>query len=374
MITGYGVVTRAGAGVAAAWELVASAAGAGEVWSPDDGDGFLCAAVPGTYRPNPAIPRNLAHFLDRGSVIALDAALQALEHAGLGAGAGDARRFGVAEGLAYRAPGQPALFVPYGQLVGRALGIRGPLLSLGGHEASGMAAIIAAATLVRQGRADVVIAGAAQGLQRPLLEHALGAGFATRTGGRPFDEAHDGYVPAEGAAYLVIESETHAMERGATARARIAGAAEVFDPAAEPLELSGAPEVGRAQQAALADAGYLQNQVDLVVAAADGRQTSDFADGYALRRTFGRHAYFAGVTTAAGSLGFSLAASGPLSVVLALEAISRQRSFPIAGFEKAEKDLDLAYVREAKAERIDTVLVTSMGLGGTNCALILERA
>ena len=70
----------------------------------------------------------------------------------------------------------------------------------------------------------------------------------------------------------------------------------------------------------------------------------------------------------------SLAASGPLSVALALEAMFRQQSFPLAGFTNPESDLELAYVREAKSERIDTVLVTSMGLGGTNCALLLERA
>lgn len=360
--------------MAPAWEALAASQAAGSEWSPDDADpAFFSAPVPEEYRPHAGIPRNLTHFLDRGSVLALDAALQAIDHAGLGAGAGDSRRFAVADGLPYRAPGQPAIFVPYGHLVARALGVRGPVSVHGGAETSGMAAILAAVSLVTEGHADVVIAGAAQGLQRPLLEHLSAQQFAANQAARPFDAGHAGFVPAEGAAYLVIEDAEHAAARQSTPLARIVGTGSVFDSATEPLELPGAPEAGRALQAALGDAGYLQNQVDLVVSCADGRPNADFAEGYALKRTFGRHALFAGVTTVAASLGFTLAASGPLSVALAVEAIQRQQSFPIAGCETAEEDLDLAYVKEARAESLQTVLVTSIGVGGSCTAVVLNR-
>jgi len=366
-------VTRCGSGAAPAWDALEAAAAAGADWSPDDGSPRFCASVPDDYRPNPGIPRNLAHFLDRAAIIALDAALQAIEHAGLGAGAGDARRFAVVDGLPYRAPGQPALFAPYGHLVARALGVRGSVSIVGGHEAGALSAVATATRLLASGAADVVIAGGAQGLQRPLLDHVFEQNFASDAPARPFDAAHKGYVVAEGAAYMVVEREAHARERGARPLAHIAGIGELFDSAVEPLELSGAPEAGRAMQEALAHAGYVQNQVDLVVSCADGRPLSDFAEGYGLQRTFGRHAYFAGVTTVAGALGFSLGASGGVSLVAALEAMQRQRSFPVAGFETAEKDVELNYVRAAKDERLDTVLVTSLGLGGTDVSLLLER-
>lgn len=313
------------------------------------------------------------HFLDRGSLIALDAALQAVASAGLEAGSGDARRFGVCDGLPYRAPGQPNVFVPYGQLVARALGTRGPVTSVAGAEASGMSAVAAAVRIVERGEADVVVAGAGQALQRPLADHLRAQGFATRTGAKPFDANPSGYVMAEGAAYLVIEDEAHARERGATAAARIAGAGHTFDTEAEPLALSDATEAGRAMQAALGDAGYLQNQVDLFVAPANGYGAGDFAAGMAAMRTFGRHAYYAGVTTVAGSLGFSLAASGPLSLVFALEAMRRGETFPIAGLESPERGLELAFVRETKTEKVACVLVTSAGAGGTNVAVLLQR-
>lgn len=313
------------------------------------------------------------HFLDRGSLIALDAALQALEAAGMGAGAGDARRFAVADGLPYRAPGQPTLFVPYGHAIARVLGVRGPVASVAGAEASGMAAIIAAARMIARNEADAVVAGAAQALQTPLLEHLRAQGFATRSAPQPFDDNRTGFVPTEAAAYVVLESAAHARTRGATVLATIAGIAEIFDATAEPLETSNPPEAGRSMQAALGDAGYLQNQIDLLVSCADGRSALDHADGVGAMRTFGRHAYYAGVTTVAGALGFALAASGPLSIAMAIEAMSRQRAFPIAGLETPEQGLELAFVRQARQEKLDCVLVTSLGLGGTNAAAVLAR-
>jgi 3-oxoacyl-(acyl-carrier-protein) synthase len=360
--------------MAVAWEALEAGHRPGRQWQPEGAEReFFAAPLPEEYRRNPGIPQNLSHFLDRGSLIALDAALRALESAGLGAGAGDARRFAVADGLALRAPGQPALFVPYGHLVGRVLGVRGPALECDGGDASGLAAIAAAARLIATNRADVVIAGAAQALQSPLLAFLDEQGFSSSAAARPFDADHAGMVPAEGAAYFVIEAEETALARGASAVARIAGMGEIFDPGAEPLTVSEAPEAGRTIQAALGDAGYLQNQVDLVVSCADGRPAVDLAEGDGLRRTFGRHAYYAAVTAPAGALGYTLAAGGPLALAAALEAIRHQRVPPIAGLEAPLKELELAYVRAPRDERVETVLVTSLGLGGANVAVLLQK-
>jgi 3-oxoacyl-(acyl-carrier-protein) synthase len=374
VVTGVGVVSTRGSGVDPFWGAIAAGEPAGRMWTPDDSErSFLAAALPDDYRAHPEIPRNLAHFLDRGSLLALDAALQAIAAAGLGTGAGDSRRFGLTDGLAYRAPGQPTLFVPYGQLVARALGVRGPVTCTGGNESAGMTAIATAVNMVHRNQVDVVVAGAAQALQSNVLEQLRSQGMSTMDLARPFDERHTGMMPAEGAAYIVIEDEGTARERGATILANIAGVGEVFDPGVEPLDVSDAPDAGRAMQAALADASFLQNQVDLIVSCADGRERIDFAEGYGIKRTFGRHAYYAGVTTAAASAGHALGASGPLSVALALEAMRQQQAPPIAGFEQHEEDLDLAYIRELRAEHIDCVLVTSLGMGGTNVSLVLQK-
>lgn len=322
------------------------------------------------FRPHAGIPRNVVHFLDRGSLLALDAVLRALDSAGLGQGAGDARRFAVVDGLPYRAPGQSAMFVPYGHLVARTLGVRGAVVTVAGAEASGMLALTTAARLIARGEADVVIVGAAQALQRPLLEH-LRAVSAERA--LPFDREHAGLVAAEGAAFLVLESESHARERGAPIRARVAGAAEIFDPAAEPTALPGANEAGRLLQAVLGAAGYLQNQVDLFVSCADGRPAMDVADGFGALRTFGRHAYYADVTALAGSLGQMLAAGGPAAVALAAEGMARGEVWPVAGLATPVEGLELSFVRERKAVALDCVLVTSLGTGGVGAGVLLTR-
>lgn len=368
------MVTTHGSGLAVGWDALVGAQPAGRDWSPDGEFGdFFAAPIGEDYRPHEDIPRNLAHFMDRGSLIAVDAALQAVASAGLSAGAGDSRRFAVADGLPYRAPGQATLFVPYGHVIARVLGTRGPAVTEGGVEASGLAAIATAARLIARNDADIVIAGGAQALQRPLLDHLRAQGFSGRSAAKPFDIAHGGMVPAEGAAYLVIEAEGHARERGAAILGRIAGVGQIFDSTAEPLVTSDSAEAGRAMQAALGDAGYLQNQVDLHLSSADGRPGVDFGEGYGAKRTFGRHAYYAAVSAIAGALGNALGASGALSLAFALEAFQRQQVFPIAGFENPETDMELAYVRTARAEKLDCILVTSLGVGGTNVGIVLSR-
>ncbi len=368
VVTGLGV-TAAAAGGGSAWEaLLAGRPAAGRCAPGDEGEPLPGIGFDEGFRPHPGIPRNVVHFLDRGSLLALDAALRALESAGLGAGAGDARRFGIADGLPYRAPGQGAMFAPYGHLVARVLGVRGPVVTVGGAEASGMAALAAAVRLVARGEADVVIAGAAQALQRPLLEH-LRAASAEEA--RPFDRDHAGMVAAEGAAFLVVEAEAHARARGARILAQVAGTAEVFDPAAEPTALADGHEAGRLMQAVLASAGFLQNQVDAWFSCADGRPGLDVAEGLGAAQTFGRHAYYMDVTAPAGALGQMLAASGPAAVAAAIEAMAAGEVPPVAGLRTPIEGMELSFVRERKRAKLDCVLVTSLGTGGLGAGVLL---
>src|SRR5690606_8382982 len=130
--------------------------------------------------------------------------------------------------------------------------------------------------------------------------------------------------------------------------AHLAGVGHTFDSTAEPLESSDSREAGRAQQMALGNAGYVQNQVDHVVSCADGRHAVNAAESTGLMRTFGRHAYYANVTSVAGSLGNALAASGPLSLAYALEAIRRQQVLPLTGFTTPMAGVELTYTSEVK--------------------------
>ena len=334
---------------------------------------YRVGQVPGDYSPHPRIPRTLVGALDAGSLFALDAALQAIDAAGLGTGSGDARRFAVVDGLAYRAPGQSALFVGYGQSIARVLGVRGPVLEIGGAEASGAAAVVEGARIVASGEADVAIAGAAQAIQGQILAHLAELGLSSSGPARPFDRSHDGCLPAEGAAYLVLEAEDHARARSCEPTIFVESATQSFDPGTEPLDTPRPEAAGRAQQDALARAGVAQNQIDLIVSCADGRPSVDFSDAYGIRRTFGDHAGYVPVTTPAGAVGHTLAASAPLAIVVAAQTLERQMVVPIAGLVEAEPDLDLSYAREASGAALERAMVTSLGLGGTCAAFVLRR-
>ena len=96
VITGCGIVTAAGSGVQVAWDALRSAQSLGRVLdSTEESPSFQGALLPSNYRPSPEIPKNVVHFLDRPSMIALDATFQALKEANLSSGSGDARRFAI---------------------------------------------------------------------------------------------------------------------------------------------------------------------------------------------------------------------------------------------------------------------------------------
>ena len=90
-------------------------------------------------------------------------------------------------------------------------------------------------------------------------------------------------------------------------------------------------------------------------------------------RTFGRHAYYATVTAVAGTFGQTFAASGLLGLAIALEEMRLGEVLPIAGLKNPIEGADLAFVREHRPENLDCVLVSSLGLGGTAIACVLQR-
>ena len=374
VITGCGLVTAAGSGLQRAWTALKSGQSlertlAGTEESPS----FRGALLPDDYKPNQEIPKNIVHFLDRPSMMALDATFQALKESNLSSGVGDARRFGICDGLAYRAPGQPVLFSPYGQLIGNVLGVRGPVASNTGNEASGLAAFSAAARFLQTDSVDVVIVTATQTLQPAIVAHLAEQNALASTSSVPFEKNSTGCIPGEAAVSIILEKEDFAEARGAIVKAKVAGLGEVFDPTVEPLQIPSSNEAGHSIQEALGNAGYIQNQVDHIVASADGRSDRDFAEADGLMRTFGRHAYYATVTAVAGALGQTFAASGLLGVAIALEEMRLGEVLPIAGLKTPIEGADLAFVREHRPENLDCVLVSSLGLGGTAVACVLQR-
>jgi 3-oxoacyl-[acyl-carrier-protein] synthase II len=243
--------------------------------------------------------------------------------------------------------------------------------------ASGAEAIAMGLDLIRSGRADVVVCGGAEAVIHPLPMAAFAAMRALSSrhdapaaASRPFDKQRDGFVLGEGAAVLVLESESYAVARGASRYAVVAGAGMANDAhhiAAPDPDGTGA---ARAMSAALADAGLTTADVTHVNAHATSTPAGDIAEVNALRRVFGNAADRIAVTATKSCTGHLLGAAGALEAAVTCLAL-RDRVVPaIRNLDDPDDEAALDLVRMSPRELSGgAALSNSFGFGGHDVAL-----
>ena len=258
----------------------------------------------------------------------------------------------------------------------RMLGLRGPSGSCGTACAAGTDAIGMAVSAIRDGRADVMLAGGAEAPLSPVVVAGyLQAGALTRStdtgsASRPFDAHRDGFVMGEGAGVLVLENRDHALARGATILAEIAGygsscdAAHLTDP--DPDGTGAA----RAITAALADAGLAPADIGYVNAHATSTPAGDVAEAAALTR-----AGLAGAPVSAtkASHGHGLGAAGGMEAVATVLAIHRGVLPHTRSLADPDPAIILDHVTEPRTVSVDAAISNSFGFGGHNATLVLAR-
>ena len=257
------------------------------------------------------------------------------------------------------------------------LGLGGPCLTISEMEASGLAAIATAADLVRSGACDVVVAGGAdewvgeydRAWARLRLTHR---GDPDAFPG-PFGRGRRGFVPGEGAYFVIVESLESAARRGAMAWAEVAG--EGMTHAAGPAH--GWPsEPGAMAEAiglALSRARLRPEEVGYVAAAANGSRALDALEARAIRHAFGRAARRVPVTSVKGTVGESGCASA-CAVLVAARSIRDGIVPPVAGLADPDPDLGLnLVVGEARRGPVSSVLIDALGTGGSCAAVVLSR-
>lgn len=239
----------------------------------------------------------------------------------------------------------------------------------------GLQAIGEAAWALVEGKADVLIAGASDSALNVL--HFTGFGrlraLTSRMGSdavRPFDAAHDGFAPGEGAAFFVLETEAHARARGAKVLARVAGYGDGCG--AHALSAGDLGVITSACRRTLDRAGWSAEAVDLIYAHGNGTPVYDRREAEAFRAVFGNRT--PPVTTNKAQLGHPIAAGGPLSVACAIEAGRRGQIAAVPGVETldsacAHLDVVLGATRERPVKR---ALVHAAGLGAQTTFLALE--
>jgi 3-oxoacyl-[acyl-carrier-protein] synthase II len=407
-ITGIGVITPVGTGVAAFREGLRAARSPVRRIDRFDPSPFRSqvAAQVDDFDPLAWMPPKTARQLDRFSQFGLVAGQLALTDGAMRPGedgAASPERIGIylgsalggiayaeeqherymAKGIRQVAPNL-ALAVFGGAApanLGIALDVRGPILSTANSCASGAVAIGEALGAIRAGEIDAAIAG---GVEIPLSSLAFGAFDIIRAlssgsnddpshACRPFDARRDGFVMGEGAALLVLESDEVVRARGAEPYAEVMGYGATSDAFHMVQPRADGREAARAATIALTGARVGADEIDYVSAHASSTPLGDIAEARAIALALGERASSVPVSGTKALYGHPLGASGAIEAAICALAI--RDGWAPASVNLSEPDPDVAAIlpcllREGREGEYRRVLSTSFGFGGLNAALV----
>jgi 3-oxoacyl-[acyl-carrier-protein] synthase II len=405
VITGAGLVSPLGNDVPSFWNaLLQGASGISKVDAWDTS--VMKTSLAGVVREFDAdarFGRKEARRMDRFCQFALAAAEDAIQDAGLKLDQVNKERMGVyvgsgiggistlmeqAEVLRTRGVSRVSpLLVPMmisnmaAAMISIRTGAEGPTLSPVTACSIGNTAIGEAFRLIRAGGADVILAG---GAEAAISEISMaGFGNATALSGwdgdparasRPFDAGRDGFVMAEGAGILVLESLSHAQKRGAQIYAEVTGygaTSDAYHVVASHPEGKGAY---LAMKLALQEAGVEPANVDVISAHATSTQVGDRSEVAAIKRLFGEEAYRIPVTANKSMIGHMFGAAGGVEAIALVQMIRDGRIPPTINQETADPECDLDFVpNEARRKDVRIGISNSFGFGGHNAVIVLEK-
>lgn len=244
--------------------------------------------------------------------------------------------------------------------------------------ASSTEALVNAYDHLQQGLADVVIAGGTEAVIHPMPIASFAAMQALskrndspQTASRPFDVSRDGFVLGEGAGTLVLETEEHALARGAKIYAELAGGSVTSDSYHITAPDPEGSAAARAMLAAIAQAGAVPTDVDHVNAHATSTPVGDIAEYNSLKRVFGDHLKNIPVSATKAATGHLLGGTGALEAIFTLLALHERVAPPTINLTEQDPAIDLDVVTTARALRDGPLLAisNSFGFGGHNAVV-----
>ena len=401
VVAGMGTTNPVGGDVATTWDaLVKGQSGVRHL--DDDWVAEAPVKIGGriAVEPSEVLERVKARRLDRSSQFAMVAAMEAWAQSGLQDADIDHDRLGVA--MASGIGGVTTLLSNYDTLLEKGPRRVSPLavpmlmpnapaaqisLYVGARAAvntpvsacaSGNEAISLALDQIRLGRADMVLAGGTEAAIHPLPMAAFAnmmalsknAGDPT-TVSRPWDTARDGFVLGEGAGVLVLESEEHAVARGATIYAEVLGAgitADAHDIAQPDPEGRGGT---RAIRRAIEESGISPSDIAHINAHATSTPQGDIAEGLMIHATLGSHADQVVVTSTKSMTGHLLGGAGALEAIATILAIHHRVSPPTINLDHKDPQVELDIPTTARDLPSGDIvgLNNSFGFGGANVAV-----
>jgi 3-oxoacyl-[acyl-carrier-protein] synthase II len=368
VITGLGLITPVGLDVTETWDsLVAGVSGAAPITRFDaSGHAVRFACEVKGFDPEVYMDRKEVRRADRFLQLAIGAAQQAAEQAGLPESVADvdAERFGVIVGSGIGGLG--TLETQHSRMLDRGPDRVSPFFipMFIGDMAAGM---ISMRYVARGPNYATVSACASSG-------HAVGAAFRPETASRPFDATRDGFVLGEGAGMLVLESEEHALARGATVLAELTG----FGQSADAYHMtSPAPEGAGAQIAmrlALQDSGLHAEDIGYINAHGTSTPANDSTETAAIKFVFGDHSGDIVVGSTKSMTGHTLGAAGAIEAAVTALVCERGVIPPTINYRTPDPECDLNYGTDGAVKQpVRAGLTNSFGFGGHNVSLVFRR-
>ncbi|MGC9318493.1 MAG: beta-ketoacyl-[acyl-carrier-protein] synthase family protein, partial [Armatimonadota bacterium] len=394
VITGLGVISSSGIGQEAFWEAVRDGRSGISYISRFDASNLYCRIAgeisDEDFDPTDYMHRSEAKRCGRFVHYAVAAAEHAVRDAEIDLGSVDAFRKGAACGTSVAGSGNITddIYRTYFEQGSKACGaldhlevsphaatsrlmirysMKGPSASPGTGCCSGLEAISYGANVLRGDAAHVMVVG---GSDSTLSDVAMSLLSLVRImtsrneepqkASRPYDATRDGIVVSEGAGALVLETASHAMDRGAHIYAEVVGHGCAnegqhlvkADPSGE--------ELASAFGQALMQARLSPDDIDYVCAHGIGNPEYDAADMHAIKLVLGERAYNIPVSSIKGTTGQPFAAAGPWQTVAACMALETGIVPPTINYEHPDPECDLDCVpNEARVARVDTIMINS---------------
>ena len=408
VVTGLGAVSPIGLTAETSWQnALKGVSGVGPITLFDASDLLVqIACEVKDFNPEDTLPAKEARRRDRFEQFAASSVKQAVDQSGLNSEKVDPTRVGVIlssaigglhtledvvltrfqDGARRISPFAIPMLMSNGAAGMAAIdyGFHGPCFSVASACASGLDAIGLAWMLIRTGVIDAALAGASETTMTPV-----GVGAFDRLGAmsrrnepvsgsyptpQPFDLNRDGLVMGEGAAVLVVESESHARARGAEILAELAGyaaTADAFHVTAPEEQGKGS---GRAMQLALESAGVNVDEVSYINAHGTATLKNDLSETRAIKATFGKIAYNIPVSSTKSMTGHMMGATGALESVFCVNAIRTGVIPPTINYHTPDPDCDLDYVpNQAREVPVNVAMNNAFGFGGHNAVLVFRR-
>ena len=270
------------------------------------------------------------------------------------------------------AAAEGGLYDSPGERLARWLGARGPVQTVSTACASGATAIGLGADLLRDRRADLVVAGGYDILCRFVMRGFDALRSLTRDRVRPFDRRRNGLLLGEAAALVLLARDEDAPRERLGRLLGYAGASDGHHVAAPAPDGHG---LERAIRRAMAEADLGADAVDFVSAHGTATPVNDRIETAVLKRVLGARAFDVPVNSIKGALGHTMGAAATLEAIMALYAGRFGTIPPTFGYEEHDPECDLDYVPGTpRTARPRVTLSTSLGFGGCNAAIVVESA